>query len=402
MTVRQYGRVGRYQLSQSLIEEIMSNANNGTASISIRKYTKTITSPIDKVEIGSLYFTKETDQLLVFKNSVYLEEGSDYIINSDNTISKADGTHWIASESEPDVFNFVCLMNIPEEKELHGSKLVDSSVSESKLDEELRNKISGIKSADIRLSSNNDILMSEWAKKGTSELYSARLTHNLNSEDLMVTVINKDTRKNLMFSCASIDANTIELEIEKPVNARILVVDTNSTSFAQLIDDNNISKSKTLSSDKIYSTFALKGENTGSGGNNSGSGSVYKTSLSATSWINDGNDKKCTIKHNLNTIDIIDVIGYTTDTNDNLLFSIKIIDANTIELKTDKAYSCRVLVIGSTLQVSTSGIDASNVAFSDTELTATNVADAITELKGFFTESIRSVTNELREIIKMM
>ncbi len=317
--MRQYGKINKYQLSKSLIDEILSGSGGGgTASISIKKFTRTINTPTNKIEIGSLYFTKETDHLLVFKNSVYLEEEVDYIINSDNTISKSDGTQWIASTNEPTVFNFICLMNIPEEKELHGKKLVDHSVSENKLDIELRDKINNIRSSSTYLSSNNDISITDWSEVNAEGLYTARLNHNLNSEDLMVTIIDKDTKRNIMFSCKSVDVNTIELEVTKKANVRVLVINTNSSTFGDLIDDDNIHNNKTLSSEKIYSTFALKNENTG-GGEETGRGSVFKTSLTTSSWITDGNLKKCTINHNLNTNDIIDVVGYNTSTKNNIL-----------------------------------------------------------------------------------
>lgn len=424
---RQYGKITKYQLSKSLIDEIIASggAGGGTPLVSIKKFSKTITSSVNKIEIGSLYFSKETDQLLVFVNSVYLEDKLDYKINEDNTISKADGSDWIASEKEPCTFNFVCIMNIPDEEvELDGKKIVDATISEEKLDEDLKRKINEAKRIDTYATSNNDIEESGWSE-GANGLYTATLTHNLNSEDLMVTVIDKKTKKNLMFSCESKNSNTIELELAEKANVRVLVVDTNSSTFGELIDDDGQHTNKTLSSKKIYETFALKGE---VAPGEADKGTVFKTNVTESSWSEDGNMFKCKITHNMNTKDIVDVTGYNKD-NNKLLFAVKLVDTNSIEILSDAKHECTVLVVGA-IELETTGpvdvnVDAANVTFSkegftaknvadalvesntkieelgkftDDELEATTVKEAIVELKNIFKDTLNTVTAEITKL----
>lgn len=402
---RQYGKITKYQLSKSLIDEIIASggAGGGTPLVSIKKFSKTITSSVNKIEIGSLYFSKETDQLLVFVNSVYLEDKLDYKINEDNTISKADGSDWIASEKEPCTFNFVCIMNIPDEEvELDGKKIVDGTISEEKLDEDLKRKINEAKRIDTYATSNNDIEEGEWSE-GSNGLYTATLTHNLNSEDLMVTVIDKKTKKNLMFSCESKNANTIELELAEKANVRVLVVDTNSSTFGELIDDDGQHTNKTLSSKKIYETFALKGE---VAPGEADKGTVFKTNVTESSWSEDGKMFKCKITHNMNTKDIVDVTGYNKG-NNKLLFAVKLLDNNSIEILSDAKHECTVLVVGA-IELETTGpvdvnVDATNVTFSKEGFTAKNVADALVESKGKIDKvesSIQEANSKIEELGK--
>lgn len=82
--------------------------------MSVKKSTSTFTSNIDCVNIDIEGFDSETDTLLVYLNSVYLDEGSDYVINKEtNTITSVNSEEWISSENEPSIFNFIAFCNIP-------------------------------------------------------------------------------------------------------------------------------------------------------------------------------------------------------------------------------------------------------------------------------------------------
>lgn len=82
--------------------------------MSVKKSTSTFTSSTDSVNINIEGFDSETDTLLVYLNSVYLDEGSDYMIDKEtNTITNITDGEWISSESAPSIFNFIAFCNIP-------------------------------------------------------------------------------------------------------------------------------------------------------------------------------------------------------------------------------------------------------------------------------------------------
>ena len=248
------GKITKHQLSQALIDEILNSGGSSSGeggSLAIKKYTQTITSNTSKVSIGSMYFTKETDELLVFKNSVYLELNKDYIINDDKTISKADGTQWIASVDEPDVFNFVCLMNTAEEKMLHGSKLIDSSVTEGKLDEALRAKINNNSGGgngnneNLANSFKKIIKSNEW-NLNSDGLAEYTVNHNLFQDIVSIMVYTTDTKEAVDFSYTIINNGTIKLYIQEAVEVQVILVGTvkvENSSHSSILDfctpDNN-------------------------------------------------------------------------------------------------------------------------------------------------------------------
>lgn len=255
---RDIGKIRKDLLSKKLIDELMNSGGGGGSSvnIAIRKYNKVITTSTNKVHIGTDYFSKTTDTLLVFKNSVYLEEDIDYTFNdSDKTISRANGKAWEATSEVPTTFFFICLMNIPSgDVRIDGNKLLDNTVPESKLTEDVKiklNKSTEVSSLHGSKIENNSITeeklsqavkdklnrpagssvhkyaynynISNWsASPNSDEMYTIRVTHNLNNEDLVVTGINRDTNRNVALSHRVIDANNIELESTDKINLRLI------------------------------------------------------------------------------------------------------------------------------------------------------------------------------------
>lgn len=140
------GRITREQLSDNLLGYIMENA--GGSSVVFKKNTAKIQSESSKIAIGIEGFVKSVDLLLVFKNSVYLEENEDYVVSTDGLyIEKTEGT-W--NESGTSSFNFIVIKG----KTVTGSgssgggsypggsgEIADGSITEDKLSDELRKKI---------------------------------------------------------------------------------------------------------------------------------------------------------------------------------------------------------------------------------------------------------------------
>lgn len=233
------GKITKAQLSQSLIDAIEAgggtnppDAGGGNVNLVITKYSQTITANTDKVAICAAdKFNKDKDQILVFKNSVYIEITQDYIINADNTISTIDGSPWIASTEEPLVFNFIIFATV--------EKAISAYESATK-----------------------DILISNWSTEPNADgMYTATVTHNLKSEALFVSGINADTGKNVLLAFTIVNENTIVVEMVDKCNLKLIVIDSENTQFVDggaKIDDINIGKETTFSSDKIDSTYAKK------------------------------------------------------------------------------------------------------------------------------------------------
>lgn len=134
-----YGRITRAELHPSLLELIQTS---GGGSVKFTKSSTTLETATREVPIKIDTFNKDRDLLLVYKNSVYLEITEDYTISSDNKkIVSVDENF-----SKGSVFNFIALANCAElpEGNIDGTKLLANSISISKLDSELTNKINSL------------------------------------------------------------------------------------------------------------------------------------------------------------------------------------------------------------------------------------------------------------------
>lgn len=138
------GKIGLGQLNDALIALLQNNAGAG---IAIKKNNITITENTEKVQINIDLFNKDSDALLVFKNSVYLHQDVDYVINEDNTITPInEGRTWEASLYMPLDFNYICFRSVPADGiPINGEMIAPNSVSENKLTQELIEKINGEK-----------------------------------------------------------------------------------------------------------------------------------------------------------------------------------------------------------------------------------------------------------------
>lgn len=138
-----YG-ITKEELHPSLIQYIQSLVGSGDGNSSLRfmKNTVTLNTNSNEVTIGIEGFNKDTDLILVYKNSIYLEYSTDFTISSDNSkIISLDGSY-----NSGDVFNFVALINCPELTDyvIDGNKLLTNSVSIDKLDAQLSEKLNNL------------------------------------------------------------------------------------------------------------------------------------------------------------------------------------------------------------------------------------------------------------------
>lgn len=118
------GKITKNELSDSLIQyfidlirENSGSSSEGSTTIVAPTYLKSsveISAKTSSVTIPSSFnFNKSKDLLLVYKNSVYLEEQYDYTISSDSTtISAVDTNDWAADTDTTCLFNFIVIKNV--------------------------------------------------------------------------------------------------------------------------------------------------------------------------------------------------------------------------------------------------------------------------------------------------
>ncbi len=83
-------------------------------SISLIKSTSTLLENSPKVAINIPTFDKFKDTILVHLNSVYLEEGIDYTIDTTSeNILPVGYDNWYADSNEKSIFNFIVFKNVP-------------------------------------------------------------------------------------------------------------------------------------------------------------------------------------------------------------------------------------------------------------------------------------------------
>lgn len=140
------GRITKEQLSDSLLNFITQNAGSGTsggaATIEFKKNSVTVQSSVTQVAIGISGFDKSKDLLMVYKNSVYLEENVIYTITSDSLyIQKIEGS-W--NESGSSLFNFIVIKGGATGTSGGSSTIGNGTITKAKLATELQTKIDQI------------------------------------------------------------------------------------------------------------------------------------------------------------------------------------------------------------------------------------------------------------------
>lgn len=136
-------KITKKELHSSLLRLIESGSSGGGSGTLVqKKNTVKITKATSSINIGIPYFDKTTDILMVYKNSVYLEENQDYTISSDSTTINAVDGQWNTQNIEM-TFNFVVFKNVPEASELDGKLLKNKTVGLEKLTDEVVDLLDG-------------------------------------------------------------------------------------------------------------------------------------------------------------------------------------------------------------------------------------------------------------------
>lgn len=190
------GLIGYNELSpyvQRLLKE--KGVGEGNYVYVERAYQK-ITKTSLKVEVNIPTFDKNRDALLVFKNGLFMTLDLEYTLNSDNTISPIDSI-WRGTQDEPVLFDFVALCNA------NGNST----------------SIEFVKTI---------ISIGDWIQE--NDMYYKLVTHNLNSESLILAGINNDTKNSIQEIYTIIDSNNLKLYNDKKINLALTIVDVNSVS----------------------------------------------------------------------------------------------------------------------------------------------------------------------------
>lgn len=102
------GYITKNELHSSLLDLI----NNSGGKFEILKNSVELVAQTNTVDIGINEFNKNTDTLMVFKNSIYLEEGISYMLTDDSRsiVSLEEG--WKLNNNKVE-FNFIVFKNVP-------------------------------------------------------------------------------------------------------------------------------------------------------------------------------------------------------------------------------------------------------------------------------------------------
>lgn len=158
------GKITKQQLSDSLLQYI--NSIKGS-SIQFRKNTVTVEEATNKVAIGISDYNKDSDLLMVYKNTVYLEDTIMYTVSSDNAyINNPNGT-WDANS----LFNFI-VIKITSSLPNSGNsdyQIPDSSITEAKLDQNVRAKLNKISTLEETVRYKSDSIVEADLDQGLKE-----------------------------------------------------------------------------------------------------------------------------------------------------------------------------------------------------------------------------------------
>lgn len=253
------GRIGYNELSPYVQRLLGNNIGNGSVYTE-RSYQK-ITQTMMNVRVNLNTFNKNTDSLLVFKNGLFMTLGLEYSLNSDNTISPIDDI-WNGTEEKPIIFDFFSI----------GNSTIGSG----------NNAIEFVK---LNISSE------DWIEE--DNIYSINVSHNLNSQSIILSAINLDDKQSLQEIYLIVDENNIKLYNDAKINASLTIIDVTSSASG--------SKGKSI-------TVSI-------------SNLEYDSSL---------NMYKTTITHNLNSQNLF--IGVIGSDNKSVYSAYKTIDENSIVL----------------------------------------------------------------------
>lgn len=218
------GRIGFEQLNENLVNEILrGNGDEGSSYIAILRNSVTLNTISDTVGIGIPQFNKETDELTVYRNGIYMELGNEYIINPNNTISRTDGEPW-DGRTDSIYFNFMVFRNAPSgDVKLDGQLLIRNSVSYEKLTPELQEMVDRVGNGSGNVSAvYMTFRYNEW-RVDSSGLYKITISHMLNTP-IVDCIAYDDLKRRMYIASEIVNDNNVIIFSDEPFNMTISIM----------------------------------------------------------------------------------------------------------------------------------------------------------------------------------
>lgn len=267
------GLIGYNELSP-YVQRLLKDKGVEGYYVHVARSYQQIEKTVLKVEVNISSFDKNRDELLVFKNGLFMTLDLEYTLNSDNTISPINEV-WNGTSAKPIIFDFVALCN-------------------TKKQEDGGSTIEFVKTI---------ISSSDWIEE--NDMYYKLITHNLNSESLILSAIDNDTKKSLQEIYTIIDSNNLKLYNDSKINLALMIVDVTSATGG-----------------------STSGGSSSSGGNTKGATITVSSSEFTYDISNDM--YKATVSHGVGSEDIL--IGAVGSDNKSVHTVYDVIDENTITL----------------------------------------------------------------------
>lgn len=233
-------KITKKELHPSLIKYIsdLAGSNSGSGSgggtLVQKKNTVIINTQTTEVNIGIPEYDKDTDVLMVFKNSTYLEENEDYTISEDSTKINSINETWNTSNIEM-TFNFIVFKNVPELTRLDGSLILDGSIPLSKLSNDIINLIQTSSSISSRIV---EIGSTSWTYSEVEGLYYTEISYDLLNEDIFNVSMYNNDNDSLLSIVKFVNNDKIRIYNDESINAKVYILSSNKSNSRKI--DNTI------------------------------------------------------------------------------------------------------------------------------------------------------------------
>lgn len=269
------GLIGYNELSP-YVQRLLKDKGVEGYYVHVARSYQQITKTVLKVEVNIDSFDKNRDELLVFKNGLFMTLDLEYTLNADNTITPIDEV-WNGTSAKPIIFDFVALCNAKKQESGGGGSNIEF-----------------VKTI---------ISTSDWIQEG--DMYYKLITHNLNSESLILSAIDNDTKKSLQEIYTIIDSNNLKLYNDSKINLALMIVDVTSATGG-----------------------STSGGSSSGGGNSKGA----TITVSSSEFVYDSSNDmyKATVSHGVGSEDIL--IGAVGSDKKSVHTVYDVVDENTITL----------------------------------------------------------------------
>lgn len=212
------GKITERQLHESVLKLIEDNS----VRLVHKKSSTTISTVAEKIAINIPEYDKNTDILMVYENSTYIEEGDDYTISEDGMYILSTNGNWNTFE-EKTTFNFVTIKSIPK---MQSGDVITCVIT---------------------------VQSTDWEYSEEECLYYKDVVHNLGTDHLFVSGKDPDTKDSIEVMVRYTDENNIRIYNEAETNIMINLVSakTENNLIINKIDDMHVKEDTTWSSNKI-------------------------------------------------------------------------------------------------------------------------------------------------------